>query len=178
MRALGSSVHAMALELRACDRRRHKLARRVTGAHAIERLERQYGTQTQGIAAKDGSHRVINDEQRMDHASRAAQSAKVGHTQAKATDGVDEPPQVRPLGIKRSIKAFGRGGKRRSRRLPHQHNIAAIKTASKRFGKVIRKGHQAVTGMHDTQQRQSRRHMLGSDKTRLTRTSPCSPVLL
>ena len=168
----------MALELRACDRRRHKLARRVTGAHAIERLERQYGTQTQGIAAKDGSHRVINDEQRMDHASRAAQSAKVGHTQAKATDGVDEPPQVRPLGIKRSIKAFGRGGKRLGARIPHPHNIAAIKAARKRISKVVRKGHEAVTGTYNPQQRKRRRHMLGSDKTRLTRTSPCSPVLL
>ena len=114
----------------------------------------------------------------MGHASRAAQSAKVGHAQAKAADRVHKPPQVRPLGIKRSIKALGRGGKRRSRRLPHQHNIAAIKTASKRFGKVIRKGHQAVTGTHDTQQRQSRRHMRGRNKTRLTRTSPCGPALL
>ena len=41
----------------------------------------------------------------------AAQSAKVGNAQTKPADRVDEPPQVRPLGIKRSIKTLGRGGK-------------------------------------------------------------------
>ena len=109
--------------------------------------------------------------------SRTSQSAQVGHTQTKPADGVDEPPQVRSLSIMRSFKALGRGSKRRSRRLPHKHNIAAIKSASKRFGKVIREGHQAVTGTHDTQQRQSRRHMRGRNQSRLTRTGPQSPSL-
>lgn len=110
-------------------------------------------------------------------ASRAAQGTKIGHTQAKPADGIDEPPQMRPAIIKRSIKALGRGGKRRSRRLPHQRNIAAIKTAGKRIGKVVRKGHQAIAGPHDPQHRQRRRHMRGRNKTRLTRTSPYSPGL-
>ena len=109
--------------------------------------------------------------------SGAAQSAKVGHTQTKPADGVDEPPQVRPLGIKRSIKAFGRSSKRRSRGLPHQRNIAAIKAARKRIGKVVRKGHQAVTGTHNPQLRQRCRHMRGRKQPRLTRTGPQSPGL-
>ena len=84
---------------------------------------------------------------------------------------------MRTVSIKRNIKALGRGSKRRSRRLPHQRNIAAIKAAGKRIGKVIRKGHQAITGLHNPQHRQRRRHMRGRNKTRLTRTSPCSPGL-
>ena len=84
---------------------------------------------------------------------------------------------MRPLGIKRSIKAFGRSSKRRSRRLPHERNIAAIKAAGKCIGKVVRKGHQAIAGLHNPQHRQRRRHMRGRNKTRLTRTSPDSPVL-
>ena len=107
--------------------------------------------------------------------SGAAQSAKVGHTQTKPADGVDEPPQVRPLGIKRSIKAFGRSSKRRSRGLPHQRNIAAIKAAGECIGKVVRKGHQAIAGLHNPQHRQRRRHMRGRNKTHLTRAGPCSP---
>ena len=59
---------------------------------------------------------------------------------------------MRPLGIKQGIKALGRGNKYLGARIPHQHNIAAIKAAGKGFGKVIRKGHQAVTGTHNTQQ--------------------------
>ena len=85
-------------------------------------------------------------------ASRPTQGTKIGHTQAKPADGIDEPPQMRPAIIKRSIKVLGRGSKRRSRRLPHQRNIAAIKAASKRIGKVVRKGHQAITRPHNPQQ--------------------------
>ena len=84
---------------------------------------------------------------------------------------------MRRASIKRCIKALGRRSKRRSRGLPHHRNIAAIKATGKRIGKVVRKGHQAIAGPHDPQQRQCRRHMRGRNKTRLTRTSPCSPVL-
>lgn len=84
---------------------------------------------------------------------------------------------MRPLSIKRSIKALGRSRKHCSRRLPNQHNIAAIKATSKRIGKVIGKRNQAVTGAHNPQQRQRRRHMRGRNKTRLTRAGPYSPGL-
>ena len=47
MRALGSSIHTMALELRARYRSGDKLARSLAGAHAVERLERQHSTQPQ-----------------------------------------------------------------------------------------------------------------------------------
>ena len=177
VRAIGRSVHTMTLELRARHRSGNELTRSLTGTHAVERLERQHGTQTQRIAAKDGSHGVIHHEQRTCLASRAAQSAKVRHTQTKPADGVDEPPQVRTLGIKQSIKALRRSGKRCNRGLPHHNHVAGIKAARKRFGKVVRKGHQAIAGLHNPQQRQRRRHMRGSNKTRLTRTSPCGPGL-
>ena len=72
---------------------------------------------------------------------RPTQRTKIGHAQSKPANGVDEPPQVRPLGIKRSIKAIGRSSKRRNRRLLHHSHVAAIKAARKRIGKVIRKGH-------------------------------------
>ena len=65
MRALGSSIHTMALELRACDRYGNELARSLTGAHTVECLKRQDGTQTQRIAPKEASHGVIHYEQRM-----------------------------------------------------------------------------------------------------------------
>ena len=65
MRALGSSIHTMALELRARHRSGNQLARSITGAYAIECLERQHGTQAQRIAPKDTSHGVIHHEQRM-----------------------------------------------------------------------------------------------------------------
>ena len=52
MRALGRGIHTMALELRARDRYGNQLARSITGAYAIERLERQRRTQPQRIAAK------------------------------------------------------------------------------------------------------------------------------
>ena len=65
MRALSRGVHAMAFELRARHRSGNELARCLAGAHAIERLERQHGTQTQRIAPKDTSHGVIHHEQRM-----------------------------------------------------------------------------------------------------------------
>ena len=84
---------------------------------------------------------------------------------------------MRHLGIKRGGKTLGRGGKRRNRRLPHEHNVAGIKAARKRIGKVIRKGHQAVTGTHNTQQRQSRRHMRGRNKARFTCAGPYGPGL-
>ena len=177
IRTLGSGIHAMALELRARHRSGNELARSLTGAYSIERLERQRSTQPQRIAAKSRRHGVVHKQQCMGLTRRAAQSAKVGHTQTKPADGVDEPPQVRPLGIKRSIKALGRSSKRRSRGLPHQRNIAAIKAAGKHIGKVVRKGHQAIAGLHNPQHRQRRRHMRGRNKTRLTRTSPDSPVL-
>ena len=84
---------------------------------------------------------------------------------------------MRPFGIKRSIKALGCGSKRIGGRRTHQHDIAAIKAVRKRIGKVIGKRDQAVTGTHNTQLRQSRRHMRGRDKTRLTRAGPYSPGL-
>ena len=84
---------------------------------------------------------------------------------------------MRPLGIKRSIKDLGRGGKRIGGRRARQRNIAAIKAVRKCFGKVIRKGHQAVTGTHNPQLRQRCRHMRGRNKTRLTRVGPQSPGL-
>ena len=65
MRALGRSVHAMALELRACDRYGNELARSLTGTHTVECFKRQDGTQTQRIAPKEASHGVIHHEQRM-----------------------------------------------------------------------------------------------------------------
>ena len=176
-RALSRSIHAMALELRARDRQRDELARGLAGTHAIERLKRQHGTQTQRIAPKDACHGVIHHEQRMGLAGRSTQSAQIGHTQTKPADRVDEPPQVRTFDIKRSIKALGRGSKRRNRRLPHQHHIATIKAERKRIGKVVRKSNQAITGPHNPQQRQRRRHMRASNKTRLTRAGPCSPGL-
>ena len=66
---------------------------------------------------------------------------------------------MRPLGIKRSIKALGRSSKRLGGRRAHQHDIAALKAASKRFGKVVRKSHQAIAGAHNPQKRKRRRHM-------------------
>ena len=112
MRALSRGIHAMAFELRARHRSGNELARSLAGAHAIERLKRQHSTQPQRIAAKSRRHGVVHNKQRADLTSRAAQSSKVRHTQNKPADGVDEPPQVRSLGIKRSIKTLGRGGKR------------------------------------------------------------------
>lgn len=177
MRALGSGIHTMAFELRARHRSGNELTRSLTGARTVECLKRQDGTQTQWIAAKDACHGVIHHEQRTGLASRTTQSAQIGHAQAKATDCVHKPPQVRPLSIKRGIKALGRGNKYLGARIPHQHNIAAIKATSKRIGKVVRKSHQAVTGTHNTQQRQRRRHVRGLNKTRITRASPYSPGL-
>ena len=109
--------------------------------------------------------------------SSAAQSAQIGHTQTKPADGVDEPPQVRTLDIKRSIKALGRSGKRLGGRRAHQRDIATIKAVRKRIGKVIGKRNQTIAGTYNPQQRQRRRHMQGRNKTRLTRASPCSPGL-
>ena len=167
----------MPLQLRARHRSGNELARSLTGAHAVERLERQRSAQPQWIAAKCRRHGVVHNQQRAGLTSRASQGAQIGYTQTKPADGVDEPPQVRPLDIKRSIKALGRASKRRSHGLPHQRKIAAIKAAGKRIGKVIRKGHQAIAGLQNPQHRQRRRHMRGRNKTRLTRTSPCSPGL-
>ena len=111
VRALGSSIHTMALELRARHRSGNELARSPTCTHAIERFEGQHSTQPQRIAAKSRRHGVVHNQQRMGLTRCAAQSAKVGNAQTKPADRVDEPPQVRPLGIKRSIKTLGRGGK-------------------------------------------------------------------
>ena len=108
---------------------------------------------------------------------RPTQRTQIGHTQTKPADGVDEPPQVRPLDIKRSIKALGRSSKRRSRGLPHHSHVAALKAARKRIGKVIGKRNQAIAGTYNPQQRQRRRHMRRCSKTRLTRAGPCSPGL-
>ena len=91
----------------------------------------------------------------------ASQRAQIGHAQSKPANRVDEPPQVRPLNLKRSIKTLGRSSKRRNRRRVHKHNVAAIKAARKRIDKVIRKGHQAIAGTYNPQQRQRRRHMRG-----------------
>lgn len=175
MRALSRGIHTMALELRARHRSGNELARSPTCTHAIERFERQRSTQPQRIAAKSRRHGVVNNQQRMGLTRRPTQRTQIGHTQTNPADGVNEPPQVRTLGIKRSIKTLGRCSKRISRRRTHQRDITAIKAARKRFGKVIRKGHQAVTGTHDSQQRQRCRHMPGSDKTRLTRAGSQSP---
>ena len=177
MHALGSSIRTMALELRARDRYGNQLARSITGAYTIERLKRQHGTQTQWIAPKEASHRVIHHEQRTGLTRRPTQRTQIGHTQTKPADRVDKPPQVRPLGIKRSIEVLGRGDKRLDGWRAHQRDIAAIKAARKRIGKVVRKGHQAVTGTHNPQLRQRCWHMWGRNKTRLTRASPCSPGL-
>ena len=107
----------------------------------------------------------------------ATQSAKIGDAQTKPADGVDEPPQVRPLGIKRSIKALGRSGKRCNRRLAHHSHVTGIKAVRERIGKVVRKGHQAVTGAHNPQLRQRCWHMRGREQPRFTRAGPCSPGL-
>lgn len=96
MRALGSGIHTMAFELRARHRSGNELTRSLTGARTVECLKRQDGTQTQWIAAKDACHGVIHHEQRTGLASRTTQSAQIGHAQAKATDRVHKPPQVRP----------------------------------------------------------------------------------
>lgn len=108
---------------------------------------------------------------------RPTQRTQIGHTQTKPADGVDEPPQVRTLGIKRSIKALGCGGKRLGGRRAHEHNIAVIKAARKRIGKVIRKGHQTIAGPYNPQQRQRCRHMRRRKQPRLTRAGPQSPGL-
>ena len=84
---------------------------------------------------------------------------------------------MRLLSIKRSIKVLGRGDKRLGARIPHQHNIAAIKAVRKRTGKVIGKRNQAVTGTHNPQLRQRCRHMRGRKQPRLTRAGPQSPGL-
>ena len=86
MRALGSSIHAMALELRARHRSGNELAWSFAGAHAIERLERQCSTQPQRIAAKSRRHGVVHNQQRAGIVSRATQGTQIGHTQAKAAD--------------------------------------------------------------------------------------------
>ena len=108
---------------------------------------------------------------------RPTQRTKIRHTQTKPADGVDEPPQVRTLSVKRAGKATGRRSKRLDRRLPHHHNIAAVKSARKRIGKVIRKGHQAIAGPYNPQQRQRCRHMRRRKQPRLTRAGPKSPGL-
>ena len=86
MRALGSSIHMMAFELRARHRSGNEFARSLAGAHAIERLKRQRSTQPQRIAAKSRRHDVVHNQQRVGLTSSAAQSAQIGHTQTKATD--------------------------------------------------------------------------------------------
>lgn len=106
-------------------------------------------------------------------ASRATQSTKIGDAQTKPADGVDEPPQVRPLDIKRSIKALGRSSKRCNRRLAHHSHVAGIKAARKRIGKR----NQAVTGAHNPQLRQRCWHMRGREQPRFTRAGPQSPGL-
>lgn len=177
MRALGSSIHMMAFELRARHRSGNEFARSLAGAHAIECFKRQHSTQPQRIAAKSRRHRIIHYKQRVGLTSSAAQSAKAGHTKTKPADRVNEPPQVRPLGIKRSIKALGRSSKRRNRRLAHHSHVAGIKAVRKRIGKVIGKGNQPVAGACDPQLGQRRRHMRGRDQSRLARSGPCSPSL-
>ena len=177
MRALSRGIHAMAFELRARHRYGNQFARSITGTYTIERLERQRSTQPQRIAAKSRRHGVIHNQQRAGLTRRAAQSAKVGHTQTKPADGVDEPPQVRTLGIKLSIKALGRGGKRLGGRRAHQRDIAAIKAARKRIGKVVRKDNQTIAGTHIPQQRQRCWHMRGRKQPRLTRAGSQSPSL-
>ena len=139
MCAFGGGIHAMALKLRARHRRRHKLARSPTGTHTIKGLERQHGSQAQRIAAKDACHSVIHHEECTGITSRAAQSTKIGHAQAKPANGVNEPPQMRARGIKRSIKARGRGVKRCNRQLPHHSHVEGIKAVRKRIDKVIGK---------------------------------------
>ena len=86
MRTLSRSIHAMAFELRARDRRCHKLARSLAGAHAIKRLERQHGTQAQWITPKDTSHGVVHHEQRVRLTGRASQSTKIGYAQTEPAD--------------------------------------------------------------------------------------------
>ena len=65
MRALSRGIHAMALELQARDRYGNQLARSITGAYAIECLERQRSTKPQRIAAKSRRHGVVHNKQRM-----------------------------------------------------------------------------------------------------------------
>ena len=108
---------------------------------------------------------------------RPTQRTQIGHTQTKPADGINEPPQVRPLGIKRSIKAIGRSSKRRNRWLPHHSHVAAIKAARKRIGKVVRKGNQTIAGTHNPQLRQRCWHMRGRKQPRLTRAGSQSPSL-
>ena len=86
MRALGSSIHTMALELRARDRSGNEFARRLTGTRAVECLKGQHSTQPQRIAAKDVSHGVVHNQQRMGLTRCPTQRTQIGHTQAKATD--------------------------------------------------------------------------------------------
>ena len=167
----------MAFELRARHRSGNEFARSLAGAHAIECFKRQHSTQPQRIAAKSRRHRVIHYKQRVGLTSSAAQSAKAGHTKTKPADRVNEPPQVRPLGIKRSIKALGRSSKRRNRRLAHHSHVAGIKAVRKRIGKVIGKRNQAVTGAHNPQLRQRCWHMRGREQPRFTRAGPQSPGL-
>lgn len=108
---------------------------------------------------------------------RPTQRTKIRHTQTKPADGVDEPPQVRTLSVKRAGKATGRRSKRLDRRLPHHHNIAAVKSARKRIGKVIGKRNQTIAGTYNPQQRQRRRHMRGRNQSHPTRAGPQSPGL-
>lgn len=175
MRELGSGIHTMSFELRTRYRSGDKLARSSAGTHAVERLERKNGTQAQRIAPKDTSHGVVNHKQCMGLTSRATQRAQIGHAQSKTANRVNEPPQVRSLDLKRSIKALGRRSKRRNRRFPHEHNVEGIKAASKRIGKIVCKGYQAIPRLHNPQLRQRCRHMRGRNKTHLTRAGPCSP---
>ena len=65
MRALSRGIHTMALKLRSRHRSGNELTRGLTGTHAVECLERQHGAQAQRIAAKDVSHGVVNNQQRM-----------------------------------------------------------------------------------------------------------------
>ena len=86
MRALGSCIHTMALELRARHRDGDELARSFAGTHTVECLERQRGTQPQRIAAKSRRHGVVHNQQRMSLTRRPTQRAQIGNTQAKAAD--------------------------------------------------------------------------------------------
>ncbi len=113
--------------------------------HAIGRVERQHGTQAQRIAPKDARHRVIYHEQRACLAAARPRARKIGHTQTKPANGLTNHHRC-GLGIKRAGKATGRRSKHLDRRLPHHHNIAAVKSARKRIRKVVRKGHRRSPG--------------------------------
>ena len=175
MRALSRGIHAMALELRARHRSGNELARCLTSTR--DRTRRATARHPSAAdRTKDAEHRVIYHEQRACLANRATQSTSRAHAD-QTRQWVDEPPQVRPLGIKRAGKATGRRSKHLDRRLPHHHNIAASNPLANASAKSSAKGHGRSPGLI-IPNRDSAAGTCGGRNRRASRAGPALMPLL